>query len=95
MQKLVINTCYGGFGLSNKAKEMYAELSGKKINDWDIPRNDLHLIVVVMQLREKANDEHSDLKIIEIPDGVEWIIEEYDGNEWVAEKHRTWGQSAY
>ena len=33
----------------------------------------------------------STLKIIEIPDDVDWIIEEYDGNEWVAEKHRTWG----
>ena len=30
------------------------------------------------------------LKIIEIPDDVDWIIEEYDGAEWVAEKHRTW-----
>jgi len=30
------------------------------------------------------------LKIVDIPDGVEWEIEEYDGMEWVAEKHRTW-----
>jgi len=30
------------------------------------------------------------LRIIEIPDGVEWQIEEYDGDEWIAEKHRTW-----
>jgi hypothetical protein len=28
--------------------------------------------------------------VIEIPDDVEWEVEEYDGLEWVAEKHRTW-----
>lgn len=26
----------------------------------------------------------------DIPDDVEWEIEEYDGLEWVSEKHRTW-----
>jgi hypothetical protein len=30
------------------------------------------------------------LAIVEIPDDVQWIIEENDGMEWVAEKHRTW-----
>ena len=30
------------------------------------------------------------LKIVEIPDDVEWIIEEYDGKEWIAEDHRRW-----
>jgi hypothetical protein len=32
----------------------------------------------------------SELKIVNIPDDVEFQIEEYDGNEWVAEKHRVW-----
>jgi hypothetical protein len=30
------------------------------------------------------------LKIIEIPDGVNWYVEEYDGRERVAERRRTW-----
>jgi len=30
------------------------------------------------------------LAIVEIPDDVEYTIEEYDGNEHVAEAHRTW-----
>jgi len=30
------------------------------------------------------------LKVVEIPDDVEWNVQEYDGNEWVAEKHRIW-----
>ena len=27
---------------------------------------------------------------VEIPDDVEWQIEEYDGTEHISEKHRTW-----
>lgn len=54
-------------------------------------RNDADLIAVVEELGGKANSSVSNIKIIEIPDDVEWGIEEYDGREWVAEKHRTWG----
>lgn len=49
-----------------------------------------YLVQVVEKLKEKANGKHSELKIVEIPDDVEWEIEEYDGKEWVSEKHRTW-----
>lgn len=31
MQKIVINQCYGGFGLSHKAMMLYAKLSGFKL----------------------------------------------------------------
>lgn len=56
----------------------------------DIPRDDPYLIAVVEKLGENANDTHSELKIVEVPDDVNWYIEEYDGREWVAERHRTW-----
>ena len=56
----------------------------------DIPRNDLDLIHVIESMGIEANGSLSQLKIIEIPDDVEWQIEEYDGFEWIAEKHRTW-----
>ena len=58
--------------------------------DRDIPRNDSILIQVVEELGEKADSRFAELKIVEIPDDVEWQIEEYDGSEWVAEQHRTW-----
>jgi hypothetical protein len=45
---------------------------------------------VVLELGEAANGRCAELKVVEIPDDVEWQIEEYDGLEWVAEKHRTW-----
>lgn len=53
-------------------------------------RTDKDLINVIEKLGKKANSRFSKLKIIEIPDDVEWEIEEYDGLEHIAEKHRTW-----
>jgi len=53
-------------------------------------RADPDLIAVIEQLGKKANGSCADLKIVEIPDDVEWEISEYDGNEHVAECHRTW-----
>lgn len=53
-------------------------------------RSDPLLIEVVEVLREQASGLGAELKIVEIPDGIEWKLQEYDGLEWVAEKHRTW-----
>ena len=53
-------------------------------------RSDLDLLSVVEEMGDLANGEYSELKVVEIPDDVEWEVEEYDGLEWVAEKHRTW-----
>ena len=56
----------------------------------NIDREDLDLIYVVKKLGNKANGTCSELKIVEIPDGIEWEISEYDGLETVEEKHRNW-----
>ena len=53
-------------------------------------RTDPLVIQVVKKLGEKANGEHAELAIVEIPRGVEWEIDEYDGVETVEEKHRSW-----
>ena len=135
--ELVINRCYGGFGLSQLAVREYLKRKGKECfayNDenigsgklyrqtkienanifsiyttkdfgetttWEeiqeyyfyprnIDRTDLDLIDVVKKLGNKANGRYSELKIVEIPDGIEWEISEYDGLETVEEKHRNW-----
>lgn len=110
--KVVINTCHGGFGLSQKAMERYAELKGFKlvtenlrgfpmyyadsisdenmISDYNIRRDDPDLVRVVEELGKDACSWAADLKIVEVPDDVNWEIAEYDGAEWVAECHRTW-----
>lgn len=58
--------------------------------DGDIARNDPILVKIVEEMEESANGLYSSLKIVEIPDDVEWEVQEYDGLEWIAEKHRTW-----
>ena len=89
--KIVINACHGGFGLSEKALKMYhAEVNDTDVDYYDIDRDDPVLVNLVEQLGEEANTRFSQLKIVEIPDGIEWTVCEYDGLEWVAEAHRTW-----
>lgn len=113
MKKIVINKCFGGFGISRAAflrlremgneyaiaeadvGEMYDDGSGPR-SDYcdsfgdDIPRDDPDMVAVVEGMGDKANARYADLFVVEIPDDVEWEIEEYDGTEWVAEKHRSW-----
>ena len=90
--KIVINSCFGAFGLSDKALDLYCALKGYQQIDacHEIERNDPFLIQVVEELGFEASDLFSELKVVEIPDDVDWIIQDYDGREWVAEKHRTW-----
>ena len=92
MTKIAINRCFGGFGLSKRA---YEELGlpwdgyGYDYNSED-KRTDPRLIEVIEKLGDVANGEHAELHIVEIPDDVEWEIDEYDGTECVSEVHRTW-----
>jgi hypothetical protein len=125
--KVVVNKCYGGFGLSRDAivelykmgspviqasdpekyygttdwKARYEKDSkfmtttlcdGKILNDSRDGelRGDPALVSVVERMGAAANGHCARLEVVEIPDGVNWTIEEYDGQEWVAEAHRTW-----
>lgn len=142
MKKVVINKCYGGFGLSHQAVMRYFEIKGidvypeqgkdywkfwtywtvkpedrieskegdefykmsmedrqaynkahseQTIYERDIERDDPALVQSVEELGAAACGAHAELVVVEIPDGVEYVIEEYDGNEHIAEAHRTWG----
>lgn len=142
MVAIVVNRCYGGFGLSDKAIRLYAEKKGitlysnedgclthyytvpveeyealsrdadllrkewgfgderlrdvqLKINDIyfsdrRIDRDDSALVDVVRELGEDADGEFAELEIVEIPDDVDWFIDEYDGVETIRERHRSW-----
>jgi len=68
----------------------FSEISDNMLRTHDIERSDKILIEIVEMLGSAASAPFSKLKIVEIPDDVEWEIEEYDGWEYVAEKHRTW-----
>lgn len=136
--KVVINRCFGGFGLSEKAIRRYLEIKGQKVwiepDKWgntywlvapedrtvrkeghdfysmsiddrvehnrkldketfyhgNVGRDDPVLIQVVEELGKEANGNYAKLEIVEIPDDVDWELDEYDGMEHIAEKHRTW-----
>ena len=133
--KVVIKTCYGGFGLStaayeklieygvpvkayetrprdakgdwtdenpNKGEVLFDRLLTDKHEDvkfygqyWDafLEENRVHplLVRVVEELGDEASGHFSKLKVVEIPDDIQWEIHEYDGMETIEEVHRTWG----
>ena len=139
--KVVINRCYGGFGLSHEAVMRYFEIKGITVypeqgkDHWkfwtywtvkpedrietkegesfyamsmedrraynaehsaqtvyprEIERHDSALVQVVEEMGSKADGEYAELAVVEIPDDVDYVVEEYDGMEHVAEAHRTW-----
>ena len=91
--KIVINANYGGFGLSNLALQRYIARTGASADlyERDIARDDPVLVELVESMGSTADGKYARLKVVEIPDDVDWTIQEYDGMEWVAEAHRTWG----
>ena len=91
--KIVINTCFGGFGLSDIALARYNELAGTNHTEYiydGIERTDPFLVQVVEELGELADDFSAELKIVDVPDDVKWYIHDYDGLEAVYEQHRIW-----
>ena len=89
MQKIVVNKVYGGFSVSKKVFDMLG-LDWDGFGYIDRDRDDPELVKAVEELGKEANGRCAQLKIVSIPDDVEWIIGSYDGLEWVAEVHRTW-----
>lgn len=49
------------------------------------------LVKCVEELGDSSFGSYAKLKIVEIPEGVEWTIDEYDGQESIEEKHESWG----
>jgi hypothetical protein len=93
MTKIVINTCYGGFGLSESSLEDYKKrknITDENFYHWDIPRDCPHLVAMVEEGGTDVDGIYSELKVVDVPDDVNWFIHEYDGMEHVAERHRTW-----
>ena len=87
-QKVVIHTTYGVFELSKAVTDyMGIEPSHGEVHYGEgIRRDDPKLVAAVEALGPEAED----LRVVEVPPGVEWEIKDYDGQEWVAERHRTW-----
>ena len=77
--EIVINTCWGGFSLSEEA----ASILGVHPYD-NVDRTDYRLVQVVKDLGERANGRCANLEVVELPDETtDWEINEYDGAETV------------
>lgn len=117
--KVVINRCFGGFGLSHDAIMKWSEYSGVKLypvidnreyfsdyythyhtdpshskdsywSEYNLKRDDPALVRVVEEMGKDSWGNYAELKVVEIPDDVDWYIHEYDGSESVHEMHRSW-----
>lgn len=94
--KVVVNVCFGGFGLSKLALDKMAEWGADSdilaYGYFEDGANRAHpmLVRAVEELKRDANGEYARLQIFEMPDGTNFVIEEYDGSEHIAEAHQTW-----
>ena len=85
--KVVINKCFGGYSLSLEAQKF---LGCTSAYDYEHDRTNPILVAYIEKLGEKADGDCAELKIVEIPDGTNFVIESYDGMEHIAEVHRIW-----
>lgn len=100
--KIVINTYYGGFAVTEALyKELgfkwdgYGYLGNKDFGieeeNYEAYRTDKRLIAAIEKVGIKeSTGRYAALAIVEIPDDIEWEIDEYDGRESVHETHRSW-----
>lgn len=100
--KIAVNKCFGVFGVS---EAVFSELGmewdgygylenkdfGIESNNWLEYRSHPKLIAAIEKVGEEAaSGQLAKVRIVDIPTGVEWEIDEYDGVETVHEKHRSW-----
>jgi hypothetical protein len=64
--------------------------SEHRLDSSNCDRRDPKLVQVVEELGAAASGSCAKLKVVEVPDGVEWEIDEYDGREAIHEVHRSW-----
>jgi hypothetical protein len=86
MAKVVYNSTFGGFSLSQLAADLLAKRKGWDESDTrpTLPRHDADLVAVVEALGcETASGDFAALAIWELPDGARYRIDEYDGSESV------------
>ena len=104
--KIVINACFGGFGLSDEcAVALGAKIAmggfGWTYHDWGVDdktfrcdsdqRTNPKLIELMETKGSKwCSGTYAKLKVVEIPDDVDWEISDYDGAETIEEVHRSW-----
>jgi hypothetical protein len=91
-QRMVEKSGEDFYAMSTNDRMAHNKLrSEQTVDRYDIERNDPALVQTVQELGEKADGDYAKLTIVEIPDDIEWTVEEYDGMEHISEVHRRWG----
>ena len=95
--EVVINSCFGGYGLSELAIDWLQKRGYNTPNSFDVDlienRMNVLLVKCVKALGDKSFGYAAHLKVVKIPkDEItrELCIREYDGNEWVQEVTKEW-----
>lgn len=84
--KILINNCYGGYGLSEDFISHINKLTeGQLVNTQELYDRANPLIVeeAIKFGLDKASGTSADLTVQEIPDGCHYSVGEYDGTEWI------------
>lgn len=77
--KVLINNCFGGFGYSDEAWELYTSVDD---SDTEPHRHDKTMIAIHDSIgKERFSGEHADIIQVEISDGLDYDIDDYDGRE--------------
>ena len=82
---ILLNKCYGGFGLSDQFLDTYPEYEDVGWNEPTTSRTDEELINRIRGFGiARAEGNYANLSIVSIPDDVtDWRIRRYDGYEYV------------
>lgn len=87
--EILINIRYGGWGISEKAIDLYKlrnlNYITEEFDDHFFHRNDPILVQIYKELGNDFDDKYCKTKIIKILKKYEYyyVINEYDGKEWI------------
>lgn len=81
--KIVINACYGGFGISEAAQTAwFGDLDYYALHDIKFRTNETLIYLLETRGSKYVSGMGAELAIVEIPDNLAfWNIREYDGYE--------------
>ena len=82
--KVVINRCYGGYGISEEAERILLMTLGEEGSN-EMERHNPVFVSLVENMGEAVNGSFAKLEVIEIEDGLDYDVDEYDGYESVTE----------
>ena len=88
--KIAISGGFGGFDLPDEWLKLYnSRTPFKEESVYGIKRDNPILINLIESMPKEIREELK-LRVVEIPDDVEWIILSEEGCETIHEKHRIW-----